>query len=239
MALALFKTLLYLSSMLRTKAHRPTSEKQTPTTVLIVDNDITHTNLVQQKLQKFTGRKFNILWKQDAKAALEELRRKRPVDIILMEYFLPEKNGLDLVKELREVGIETPVIFLTTTKDYRVAIEAMKIGVEEYLLKEEASETFLPRTILNVLDRVQLRRQIAEAERNRIFAERRTEAIRELIVAICHEFNNPLTAIKLTADAMARQNLQEKQKQLVAEISADVQTIEGKIKKLQNVGQSG
>jgi DNA-binding NtrC family response regulator len=213
--------------------------KQAPITVLIVDDDIAYAKLVQQNLQKFTGKKFNILWKQNAEAALEELQRKKSVDIILMEYFLPGKNGLDLVKEVREGSIETPIIFLTATKDYRVAIEAMKIGVEEYLLKEEASETFLPRTILNVLDRVQLRKQIAEAERNRIFAERRTEAIRELIVAICHEFNNPLTAIKLTADAMARQNLQEKQKQMVAEISADIQTIEGKIKKLQNVGQSG
>jgi DNA-binding NtrC family response regulator len=222
-----------------TARHRPSSEKQASTTVLIVDDDVTHASLVQQNLQKFAGKKFNILWKQSAQAALEELKRKRSIDIILMEYFLPGKNGLDFVKELHEGGIETPIIFLTATKDYRVAIEAMKTGVEEYLLKEEASETFLPRTILNVLDRVQLRKQIAEAERNRIFAERRTEAIRELIVAICHEFNNPLTAIKLTADAMARQDLQEKQKQMIAEISADIQTIEGKIKKLQNVGQSG
>jgi response regulator of citrate/malate metabolism len=213
--------------------------KQAPITVLIVDDDIAYAKLVQQNLQKFTGTKFNILWKQNAEAALEELQRKKTVDIILMEYFFPGRNGLDFVKQLREGSIETPIIFLTATKDYRVAIEAMKIGVEEYLLKEEASETFLPRTILNVLDRVQLRKQIAEAERNRVFAERRTEAIRELIVAICHEFNNPLTAIKLTADAMARQDLPVKQKEMVADISADIQTIEGKIKKLQNVGQSG
>jgi response regulator of citrate/malate metabolism len=210
---------------------------QAPTTVLLVDDDITYANLAQQNLQKFTGRKFNILWKQNAEAAIDELQRNTSIDIILMEYYLPGKNGVEFVKEIRENRIETPIIFLTTTKDYRVAIEAMKIGVEEYLLKEETSETFLPRTIFNVLDRVRLRKQIAEAERSRIFAERRSQAIRELIVAICHEFNNPLTAIKLTTDAMARQNLPENQKQTVAKISADIQTIEGKIKELQNLGQ--
>jgi DNA-binding NtrC family response regulator len=206
--------------------------------VLIVDDDIAYANLVQQNLQKFAGKKFNILWKQNAQVVLEDLQRNRSIDIILMEYNLPGKNGLELVKELRERGIETPIILLTATKDYRVAIEAMKIGVEEYLLKDEASETFLPRTIFNVLDRVRLRKQIVEAERNRIFAERRTEAIRELIVAICHEFNNPLTAIKLTADTMARQDLQEKQKVIVAGIAADIHTIEEKIRKLQNLGQT-
>jgi DNA-binding NtrC family response regulator len=210
---------------------------QAPTTVLLVDDDITYANLAQQNLQKFGGRKFNILWKQNAETAMAELQRNTSIDIILMEYYLPGKNGVEFVKEIRGGGIETPIILLTTTKDYRVAIEAMKIGVEEYLLKKETSETFLPRTILNVLDRVRLRRQIAEAERSRIFAERRSQAIRELIVTICHEFNNPLTAIKLTTDAMARENLPENQKQTVAKISSDIQTIEGKIKQLQNLSQ--
>jgi response regulator of citrate/malate metabolism len=213
--------------------------KQTPTTVLLVDDDIAYASRAQQHLQKFAGRKFNILWKQNAEAVIEELQRNMSIDIILMEYYLPGKNGLELVKEIQERKIETPIIFLTATKDIRVAIEAMKIGVEEYLLKEETSETFLPRTIVNVLDRVRLRKQIAEAERSRVFAERRSQAVRELIVAICHEFNNPLTAIKLTTDALARQALPRKQKHTIAEISADIQTIEGKIRKLQNLDLGG
>ena len=212
--------------------------KQGPTTILLVDDDITYANLTQQYLTKFAGKKFNILWTQDGASALEELQRNKSIDIILMEYYLPDKNGLELAKAIREESVETPIIFLTTTKDVRVAIEAMKIGVEEYLLKEEVGETFLPRTILNVLDKVELKKQIEGAERNRIFAERRTEAIQELIVAICHEFNNPLTAIKLTADAMARHELPDDQKVMVAELSADIQTIEDKIRKLQNLGRS-
>lgn len=212
--------------------------KQGPTTILLVDDDITYANVTQQYLTKFAGKKFNILWKQDGASALEELQRNNSIDIILMEYYLPDKNGLELAKAIREEKVETPIIFLTTTKDVRVAIEAMKIGVEEYLLKEEVGETFLPRTILNVLDKVELKKQIEGAERNRIFAERRTEAIQELIVAICHEFNNPLTAIKLTADAMARHELPDDQKVIVAELSADIQTIEDKIRRLQNLGGS-
>jgi DNA-binding response OmpR family regulator len=207
------------------------------TTVLLVDNDIAYANLTQQYLTKFAGKKFKILWKPDADSTLKEFEQNNSIDILLMEYDLPGKNGLELVKELRERRVETPVILLTTTKDFRVAIDAMKLGVDEYLLKEEVSETFLPRTILNVLDKVRLKKQIMEAERNRIFAERRTEAIRELIVAICHEFNNPLTAIKLTVDAIARHKLSAQEKTMVAKISNDVQAIEDKIRKLQNLPQ--
>jgi response regulator of citrate/malate metabolism len=213
--------------------------KKARTTVLLVDDDIAYANLAQQNLSKFAGKEFNILWKQDTDSALEELKGNSSIDIILMEYYLPGKNGLEFVKALRERKIETPVILLTSTRDFRVAIEAMKIGVEEYLLKEQVSDTFLPRTIFNVLDKVRLKKQIAEAERNRMFAERRTEAIRELIVAVCHEFNNPLTAIKLTTDALSRQKLPVRQKQIVAKISVDIHAIEGKIRKLQNLDQGG
>ncbi len=203
--------------------------------VLLVDDDITYAKLAQQHLTNFMGKKFNILWKQSSDSALEELQKNESIHIVLMESSLPRMSGIELTKTLRERNIDTPIVFLTGLKDFRIAIEAMKIGVEEYLIKDEVSDTILPRTILNVLDKVSLKRRIAEAERNRIFAERRTEAIRELIVAICHEFNNPLTAIKLTADAMARHQLPDQQKQLVTEISESIVTIESKIRKLQNL----
>ena len=207
--------------------------------VLLVDDDIAYARIAQQQLTNFMGRKFNIAWKQEGGSALEELQKNSSIDIVLMESTLPDMSGLEFVKALRGKSIESPVIFLTETKDYRLAIEAMKGGVEEYLIKDEVLETILPRTILNVLERVQLKNQIAEAERHRIFAERRTEAIREAIVAICHEFNNPLTAIKLTADAIGRQKLPVRQKLLVTEIAEKIVTIEDKIRKLQNLQEAG
>ncbi len=207
--------------------------------VLLVDDDIAYARITQQQLTNFMGRKFNILWKQDGASALEDLQKNPSIDIVLMESSLPDMSGIELAKALRGQRIESPIIFLTGAKDFRLAIEAMKGGVEEYLIKDEVSETILPRTILNVLDKVQLKKQIAEAERNRIFAERRTEAIREVIVAICHEFNNPLTAIKLTADAIGRQKLRDRQKHLVTEIAEKIGTIEDKIRKLQNLQEAG
>ena len=206
--------------------------------VLLVDDEITYAKLAQQHLTKFMGKRFNILWRQAGDSALKELQKNKSIDIILMESSLPDMDGLEFARALREKNIETPIILLTTKKDYRLAIAAIKIGVEEYLIKDEVSETILPRTILNVLDKVSLKKQIADAERNRIFAERRTEAIRELIVAICHEFNNPLTAIKLTTNAIAKHKLPDPQKELVTEISQNIVTIEDKIRELQKLQEN-
>jgi len=211
---------------------------QAPVNVLLVDADITYAKLTQQHLTTFMGRRFNLLWKQAGNAALEELERNKKVDIVLTESHLPDMSGLELTRGIREKNIAVPIIFLTSEKDFRLAIEAMKTGAEEYLIKKETTDTILPRTILNILDRVELKRKIAEAEHNRVIAERRTEAIRELIVAISHEFNNPLTAMKLTADAIARQQLPEQQQLLVSEISEMINLIEGKIRKLQNLEES-
>jgi len=166
---------------------------------------------------------------------LEELKKNQAIDLIVVDYYLPEINGLEVTRMIREAKIDVPVIFLTSNRDFRLAIEAMKYGVEDFMVKDEAVDSVLPRTIVNILERVYLKQRIAEQQRTDLIAKKRTDAIKELVVTVCHEFNNPLAAMKISTDILARQLLQEKEMQLVKNLDHNIGLIEKEITKLRDI----
>jgi len=203
--------------------------------LLFVDDDASYMAVAQHLLSKYQGKRFNILWKQDGPSALAELKKNQSIDMLLIDYYLPEVNGLEVTRQIREQKFAVPIIFLTSNRDFRLAIEAMRYGVEDYMVKEEAVDSVLPRTILNILERVALKKQIAEQQKSELIAKKRTEAIKELVVTICHEFNNPLAAIKISTDILLRQQLSEEEKGIVKEIDGNIDLVEKEITKLRDI----
>jgi two-component system, chemotaxis family, chemotaxis protein CheY len=60
---------------------------------------------------------------------------EHPVDIVLTDWNMPGKNGLDLVKEIRAEGSQVPIIMLTTEAERQRVIDAVAAGVSDYLIK--------------------------------------------------------------------------------------------------------
>jgi DNA-binding response OmpR family regulator len=203
--------------------------------LLIVDDDTSYVAVVQSLLSKFQGKKFEVLWKKDGTTAIEELGKNPSIDLVLVDYYLPEVNGLEVIRAIREKNTSIPIIFLTSSRDFRLAIEAMKYGVEDYMVKDDAVDSVLPRTIVNILERVALKRRISEQQKADLIARKRTEAIKELVVTVCHEFNNPLAAIKISADILARQNLPPVERALVAELDKNIAVVEKEISRLRDI----
>ena len=107
--------------------------------ILLVEDNREFANLVELFLRKHEPEKFEVTWKDNGAAALELLETDRAFQVILMDYFLPGKNGLEITKLIQEKGYDLPIIFLTVNKDFDLAVEVMKLGVEDYLVKEEIS----------------------------------------------------------------------------------------------------
>jgi len=206
-----------------------------PIRVLFVDDDTSYMAVAQHLLSKYQGRKFEILWKQSGRGALEVLEKSPEIDLILMDYHLPEDNGLEVTRKIREKNVDIPIIFLTSNRDFRLAIEAMKYGVEDYLVKDEAVDSVLPRAIVNILERVNLKKRIAEQVKADLIAKNRTNALKELIVTVCHEFNNPLAAIKISTDILLRQSLPPGERQIVEGLDRNVGLVEKEIARLRDI----
>lgn len=203
--------------------------------VLLIDDDASYATVVEHLLHKFPAKTFTVRWVTSGEQAIRELQAPQKIDIVLMDYFLAEENGVEVAKRFAKQHLSVPIIFLTNHKDFKVAVEAMKYGVEDYLVKDEAMESVLPRTILAVLDHVRVRKRHQQTGKQEMLAEKRTEAIQELIVAICHEFNNPLASIRISLDILSRQHQTEQQQRLFFQLNQHIEVLVRNIQKLRQL----
>ena len=166
--------------------------------VLLVEDNKDFANLVQQFLKRHPGATFDVTWSANGRDALKEIETKPEIDLILMDFFLPGKNGLEVTREIRDRGIAIPVVFLTVNKDFDLAVEVLKLGVEDYLVKEEISTPVLPKTILSVIERQSLRNELTGLE----ISQKRLQVIQELVVKIISELRSPMTGMRIGVDGL-------------------------------------
>jgi len=99
--------------------------------ILIVDDD---EGLIHFLSRFFTKLDKDVTSSTDGLSALE-LVAKEQFDLILIDYKMPGLNGLETLKEIRNLQVKTPVIIMTAYGTTETAIEAMKLGAYDYLLK--------------------------------------------------------------------------------------------------------
>src|SRR6185436_16318680 len=75
----------------------------------------------------------------DGDAAIEMIRREQP-DVMLLDVRMPKKDGLAVLRELRDTHQLPPTILLTTFDDDEVLLEGIKAGARGYLLKDVSLE---------------------------------------------------------------------------------------------------
>ncbi|MBI3007499.1 MAG: response regulator [candidate division NC10 bacterium] len=68
-------------------------------------------------------------------------------DLLLLDYRMPDLDGLEILQELRERGIRIPVVMVTGHGDEETAVQALKLGAADYVVKREGYLTQLPYTI--------------------------------------------------------------------------------------------
>jgi two-component system alkaline phosphatase synthesis response regulator PhoP len=71
---------------------------------------------------------------QNGRAALEHLTQHAP-DLVLLDINLPEMNGLEIMRELRQAGNGTPIIMLSAREDEYDKVAALRLGADDYVTK--------------------------------------------------------------------------------------------------------
>jgi len=122
---------------------------------------------------------YNILEVRSQKKAFV-LLSKQNIDIILIDDQHPYVNALEFLKQLNAEQIKIPVVILLDN-DETIAMEAMNLGAEDYLIKSKLTEDILCRTVRSVLKQTLLKRKI-EALQDQILdaqVEEQTEKLQE------------------------------------------------------------
>lgn len=78
--------------------------------------------------------------------------RKEKFDILLLDYRLPDINGLEVMEIMKKEGMDVPIIMLTGKGDEKVAVEAMKKGVGDYIVKDDLETEKLSESITQLID---------------------------------------------------------------------------------------
>jgi len=109
--------------------------------VLIVEDD----PIVGRSLrQGFTEANFDCEWARDGERGLE-LAKSQQFDAIVLDLLLPKLNGLDVLRELRVLGMQTPVLLLTALGTVQERVAGLSAGADDYIVKPFAFSELLAR----------------------------------------------------------------------------------------------
>lgn len=132
--------------------------KQEAWKILLIEDDKDDYILTRDMLAEATQGQINLEWASSYERAQIYLK-SNTYDVVLLDYNLGARNGLDFVRETASQKPDLPFILLTGQEDYELDIEAMKVGVTDYLVKQGVTPRLLERAI-----RYAIERKLSESE---------------------------------------------------------------------------
>jgi signal transduction histidine kinase len=131
-----------------------------PLRILIVDDSPEDREVYRRMLTADPEQPYELLEADLGEDGLEMAISESP-DCLLLDYRLPDVDGLEFLIRLREKG-RVPVIVLTGQGNEAVAVEAMKGGAQDYLLKGAVTRQGLQSSVRNAIEKVALQREVEE-----------------------------------------------------------------------------
>ena len=155
-----------------------------PVHILYVEDDVGLARLFQKKLER-VGYVVDLVY--DGEMGLTQIHQQ-DYDIVALDFKLPGYDGLEIMQKLVG-GSHPPIIMITGTGNEQTAVEAMKLGASDYIVKDPdgAYLDLMPSTIQQVL----LRQRLIEEREQAV----RALQVRNQKLALLNEAGQALTAI--------------------------------------------
>ena len=127
--------------------------------VLIIEDNPGDARLIEEMLKEAKRFQFNFFNQKTLSEGLEELL-KNEIDVILLDLNLPDCTGLNTISIIRDKVETMPIIILTGRDDEDLAINSLKLGMQDYLVKGKIDPILLERSILYAIGRQQVKLEL-------------------------------------------------------------------------------
>jgi len=209
---------------------------QQPRNILYIDDDAGTRRLVE----KLLGRRGHTVVSAASGAEGVELARSRDFDLIAVDHYMPEMDGLATLAELHKLPDCPPVVYVTGSDEGRVAVAALKAGAYEYVVKSTGDDfvELLEQAFTLALARRRLSNEKAAAEEALRVSN---EHLETLLKEVNHRVANSLQIVstmvgmqaRLVSDLGGREALLDTQRRIdaIAQVhrrlyaSSDVQSV--------------
>lgn len=178
--------------------------------ILIIDDSYGDRELYMRSLRQAKHVSYSAVEAAEGTRALELMRRISP-ECILLDYSLPGRNGLEVLRNIRGEWPDVPVIMLTDHGDEAVAVEALKSGAQDCLLKAQIEGDKLHRAIVSACEKRALQQRIVQQR----------DALELFTRALAHDLKEPLRTIRSYVDLIrASEQLTDRNLGFLGTISA-------------------
>lgn len=123
--------------------------------LLVIDDSKRDTLLLERILQQAEDANFTVTHLESAQTGLEELSAQA-YDLVLLDYYLPDMDGLAFLQEKQKRGLTTPVIMLTAFDQERLPVAALQAGALDYFRKDQVNSGLLGKAIRQAIEKAHL-----------------------------------------------------------------------------------
>ncbi|MDJ0620549.1 MAG: ATP-binding protein [Calothrix sp. MO_192.B10] len=178
-----------------------------PVKILLIEDNLAEARLLQEFLKQAKSHEFTVVHVQRLAAGLHKLGTEY-YDVILLDLTLPDSQGLASLPPLMSQASTIPIVVLTNTNDDELALEAVRKGAQDYLVKRQINVAILIRSIRYAIERKQALetlRNVNQTLENRV-EEKTAELVKareinqfksEFVSMLSHDIRNPLNTILL------------------------------------------
>lgn len=192
------------------------------TRVLYIDDDVALATLVSRNLGRANHKVVHV---HDADNAIEKLQSDE-FDVVVLDHYLANMTGHEVLRKFRDLAIETPVVYITGSSEAKIAVEALKNGASDYVIKNVGEDflSLLGDAVSQTVANARLKKAKALADEETRRAKERAEA---LLAEMNHRVANSLALVTSLLRLQASSAQHEETRQVLQETQNRISAIAG------------